>query len=52
MSSSFNLYGIPVEIKSDKGGAFVYKEDKDNFAKAEILKYNTAHPECRLETEL
>ena len=26
LSSTFNLYGIPEKIKSDKGGAFVFKE--------------------------
>ena len=29
LSSNFNLYGIPKKIKSDKGGAFISKEDRE-----------------------
>ena len=29
LSSNFNLYGIPEKIKSDKGGGFISKEDRE-----------------------
>ena len=33
-----NIYGVPKQIKSDKGGAFISKEYKE-FCKTQIIKY-------------
>ena len=38
-----NVYGVPKQIKSDKGGAFISKEGK-NFAMHKISTVSTSPP--------